>query len=683
MHYPSFTKKLLFIAVSSASGAAPLWAQDNPASLDKVTVVGEKTERSLKDTTSSVNVIDGADLASNQYLLVNSAIADTANLVVLSGANPDIRGVSGNGSATGFLSFSGGSKARVSRLVDGVAEPFIADLTGDTGLWDVEQIEVYRGPQSTTNGRNSIGGSIYIKTHKPTYELEGKARLSARTKDNLLNSAIMLNAPLVDNQLAFRLAAEQTDGDTYTDSTEYDTNPSSHDLNELSSYRVRSKLLWEPAAVDGLSALLTYVTSEEQGNTGRQYYQGDDPWKFVPVTQRYMDTQSDTLSLDLGYQVSDAISVDLLVADTDFDWGFDEYQPDPARESQVSMREEDTNIDAKVSIRPQDSALSGFVGLAYSERSQDFNSAGASVYNGKDNSSSTSLYGEGSYQLNQQWALTLGARVQKEEQTRDFSLRGAAEARLDREKTIHLPKLVVQFAATDNTTLFASARKGYNQGGGGFNSTANEYYYFDEERVTAYEMGSRSTLLNGNLNLSVNLFHNTYDGFQALSVKDNNRKIDNLNEAVTYGAEVEARLFVSSALQLRGGLGLLDSEITDATDEYPEADGNRLNSAPGVTANIGGRYWLTHALNVDLSANYVGEYFGDFLNSEERKAGDYIIARLSTTYEQGDWLLSAFVNNLANEEALLTREPASGYYPEGYAAVVDPRTIGASVTYSF
>ena len=490
----------------------------------------------------------------------------------------------------------------------------------------------------------------------------------------------MLNAPLVDNQLAFRLAAEKTDGDTYTDSTEYDTNPSSHDLNELSSYRVRSKLLWEPAAVDGLSALLSYVTSEEQGNTGRQYYTGDDPWKFVPVTQRYMDTQSDTLSLDLGYQVSDAISVDLLVADSGLDWGFDEYQPDPARESQVSMREEDTNIDAKVSIRPQDSALSGFIGLAYSERSQDFNSKGLTVYNGKDNSSSTSLYGEGSYQLNQQWAITLGARVQKEEQTRDFSLRGAAEARLDRDKTVHLPKLVVQFAATDNTTLFASARKGYNQGGGGFDSVANEYYYFDDERVTAYEMGSRSTLLNGDLNLSVNLFHNTYDGFQAVN---GSRKIENLNEAVTYGAEIEARLFVSSALQLRGGLGLLDSEITDAADEYPEADGNRLNSAPGVTANIGGRYWLTHALNVDLSANYVGEYFGDFGNSEERKAGDYIIARLSTTYEQGDWLLSAFVNNLANEEALLTREPASGYYPEGYAAVVDPRTIGASVTYSF
>lgn len=680
MHYPSFTRTLLFIAVSSACCNTPLWANENPASLDKVTVVGEKTERSLKDTTSSVNVINGADLTNNQYLSVNSAIADTVNLVVLSGANPDIRGVSGNGSATGFNSFGGGSKARVSRLVDGVAEPFVADLTGDTGLWDVEQIEVYRGPQSTTNGRNSIGGSLYIKTQKPTYEPEGKVRLSARNQDRLINSALMLNAPLVDNQLAFRIAAEKTDGDTYNKGIEYDTNPSSHDLNELTAYRIRSKLLWEPAAIDGLSALFTYVTSEEKGDTGREYFTLADPYDFIPVTQRYMDTQSDTLSLNLGYTVSDTISIDLLVADTDFDWGFDEYLANPAQQSQVTMKEEDTNIDARVSIRPQGNAMNGFVGLAYSERSQDFNSTGATIYGGKDSSSSTSLYGETSLPLTPQLEITLGARVQKEEQIRDFSFAGGAQARLDRDKTVSLPKLAVQFASSDSTTLFASARKGYNQGGGAFDILGNEYYYFDEEHVTAYEMGSRSTLLNGNLNLSVNLFHNTYDGFQALS---SDRKIKNLNEAVTYGAEIEARLFVSSALQLRSGLGLLESEITDAADEYPEADGNRLNSAPGVTASLGGRYWLTHALNIDLSANYVGEYFGDFLNTKERKAGDYITARLSTTYEQGDWLLSAFVNNLTNEEALLSREPVSPRSPEGSASIVDPRTIGASVTYSF
>ncbi|WP_430460773.1 TonB-dependent receptor [Thalassolituus sp. LLYu03] len=683
MNHQNTARTLLSLAICSALAAvhtAHADEQANLPTLDKVTVVGEKTERSLKDTTSSVSVIDGADLANNQYLSVNSAVSDTVNLVVLPGTNPDIRGVSGNGSATGFLSFSGGSKARVSRLVDGVAEPFIADLTGDTGLWDVEQIEVYRGPQSTTNGRNSIGGSIYIKTNKPGYEWEGKARLSARNQDSLINTAAMINAPLVADQLALRIAAENTTGDTYNKGLEYDTNPSTHDLNELKSQRLRSKLLWEPAAIEGLSALLTYVTSEEKGDTGREYFTADDPYAFIPVTQRYMDTESDTLSLDLGYDVSDAVSVDVLVAKTDFDWGFDEYLATAASQSQVSMKEEDTDIDAKVNFHPQDAVLTGFVGLAYSDRSQDFGSTGRTVYEGDDSATSSALYGEATYQFNPQWSLTLGGRIQKEEQTRNFSFRGADTAQLDREKTIHLPKLAVQFAANDNTTLFASARKGYNQGGGGFNTTANEYYYFDEEYVTAYEVGSRSTLLDGDLNLSVNLFHNTYDGFQSLN---SSRVIENMNEAVTYGAEVEARLFVSTELQLRAGLGLLESEITDAADEYPEADGNRLNSAPGVTASLGGRYWLTHALNVDLSANYVGEYFGDFLNTEERKAGDFITARLSATYEQGDWLLSAFVNNLTNEEALLSKEPASTSYPNGTASIVDPRTIGASVTYSF
>ncbi|KTF07147.1 TonB-dependent receptor, partial [marine sediment metagenome] len=74
---------------------------------------------------------------------------------------PDIRGVSGNGGAGGFNSISGGAKGRVSTLIDGVAQPFVADLSGDSGMWDLQQIEVFRGPQSTSNGRNSIAGSVF------------------------------------------------------------------------------------------------------------------------------------------------------------------------------------------------------------------------------------------------------------------------------------------------------------------------------------------------------------------------------------------------------------------------------------------------------------------------------------------------------------------------------------------
>jgi len=146
---------LTVVGLISFSEAYAENLEKNTRSLEEVIVIGEKVQRSLKDTVSSVSVIDEDSLRSPQNISITGVVAEIPNVVALSGAVPDIRGVSGNGSAGGFNSISGGAKGRVSILVDGVAEPFVADLTGDSGLWDIEQVEVYRGPQSTSNGRNS------------------------------------------------------------------------------------------------------------------------------------------------------------------------------------------------------------------------------------------------------------------------------------------------------------------------------------------------------------------------------------------------------------------------------------------------------------------------------------------------------------------------------------------------
>ena len=112
--------------------------ESNRKSMDTIVVTGEKTEKSLKETMSSVAVVDTSLIENGQLASISEALSEMANVVVLTGAVPDMRGVSGNGGATGFNSFSGGSKARVSTLIDGVSQPFVADLTGDTGLWDME-----------------------------------------------------------------------------------------------------------------------------------------------------------------------------------------------------------------------------------------------------------------------------------------------------------------------------------------------------------------------------------------------------------------------------------------------------------------------------------------------------------------------------------------------------------------
>lgn len=237
----------------------------------------------------------------------------------------------------------------------------------------------------------------------------------------------------------------------------------------------------------------------------------------------------------------------------------------------------------------------------------------------------------------------------------------------------------MQYAITDATTLGLSARKGYNAAGGALNFTEQEYYYYDEEEVYTYELSSR-TLLNNNTYISANLFYNDYSGFQALS---STRFIVNMPDVKTYGLEAELNTNLTEDLQVNVGLGLLHTEITDAGEQYPDVDGNKLNSAPDFNASIGLKYWVTDAINVGGSVRYVGEYFGDFSNTEARIGGDYTLTRLTANYENENWTVTAFVDNLFDETAIITQEPVSGRYPAGYAAIADPRNVGVSVIYKF
>lgn len=678
MEHRAFKKNIIAAIISSlgVSSAYAAVEAESTEPIEKITVYGEKIERSLKDTTSSVSVIDKDSLDSGQYQSVSDALSEIPNVVVLTGSVPDIRGVSGNGSASGFNSFTGGARARVSTLVDGVAEPFVADLTGDTGLWDIQQVEVFRGPQSTINGRNSIGGTVFIKTEDPTFDWRGAARLGYRDQNNYVDSAVMVSGPILDDELAFRLSGQNVTGETYNKGLVYETNPAPFDLNELITNRWRGKFLWQPSAVEELKVLYSFSYNDEKGDSGRNYFSGDDPWAYRPILQRYIETESTTHSVKVDYDLGSGRALDLVVAYMDYDWGSKSYEALVTAQQYVDMKDESYTVDGKYSFGLNDRDFNGFIGLAYYERSQDFGSTGSSVYTGDDSSSSLSIYGELTYGLAESLWLTVGGRVMRDEQKRNFSMlyRGTQlEEKLDNDSTITLPKLVLQYAITDNTTLAASARRGYNSGGGALSLAESEYYYYDEEFVDTYELSARSMFLGGNVNLSANLFYNDFDGYQA---SNQARKITNVDKAVTYGIETELSAMLTANWQVIAGVGLLDSEIKKVDSSYGDIVGNQLNSAPHVTANLGVKYWLNDAFSVGVSGNYVGEYFADIDNTESRIAGDYVVARLSVDYQKDNWRISGFINNMFDEQAMTVNEPPSANYVNGYAAIIDPRNLG-------
>ncbi|WP_445777234.1 TonB-dependent receptor [Shewanella sp.] len=679
-------RRFKFHLLTTALLATPLFTFANEVvdnekaeDLEVITVYGEKIERSLKDSTSSISVIDKDSIDSGQYQSISSALAEVPNIVVLSGAVPDIRGVSGNGSATGFNSFSGGARARVSTLVDGVAEPFVADLSGDTGLWDIQQIEVYRGPQSTINGRNSIGGTVFIKTEDPTFDWEGAARVGYRDQDQFIDTAVMLSGPILDDELAFRLTGQKVDGETYTNQVDYDTNPSHFDQNELVTNRWRGKLLWQPSALEGFSAKYSFSSNEELGNSGRKYFSGGDPWDFEQIFNRYITTKSNTHSVNLEYKIDESQSLDLIVGYMDYDWGFDSYEATATAEQTVNMADESWTVDGKYTFGLNNPSVNGFIGLAFFQRDQDFDSQGSSEYFGDDTTTSRSVYGEFTYEFIPKWRLTAGGRFMREEQTRNFTYLPIIET-LDNSESIFLPKVVLQHLFSDTTTFGASVRRGYNSGGGALDFTAQEYYYYDQESVYTYELTSRSSFNDGDINLNINLFYNDYDDYQA---SNSLRRITNVEKAVTYGLEGELTSMLTDDLQLVSGVGWLKSEIKKADVNYGDIEGNELNSAPNFTANLGLKYWLTDEFSFGLSGNYVSEYFGDIDNTESRVAGDYVMSRVNVDYQNELWRVSAYINNVFDEQGITSIEPASGRYPTGYAAIIDPRNIGATVTYQF
>ena len=106
----------------------------------------------------------------------------------------------------------------------------------------LKQIEVFRGPQSTSNGRNSLGGLIYIKTKDPSYDWEGAARVGYRNQDQYVDTSVMASGPLIDEQLAFRFTGQLLSGESYDNSVIYEDHDPTFDLDELKNNTAKSKI---------------------------------------------------------------------------------------------------------------------------------------------------------------------------------------------------------------------------------------------------------------------------------------------------------------------------------------------------------------------------------------------------------------------------------------------------------
>lgn len=673
------TKLATLVSVACLGASVNSYAQEqtdnNTQSLDTIVVIGERLGGTLAENTSSVTVFtEEADNGENQtyYDLLDRV----PNVLNAPSGIPHIRGVDGRGASEGFLSFMTGATARVSTTVDGVSESWTGEAFGKAGLWDTEQVEVYKGPQSTNQGRNSIGGAVVIKTKDPSFYTESKIRGAYENEDGKYHLAGVFSAPIIEDKLAFRLAAEGTQGNTPIDYSLPNNDKYPWDPSEVESHNIRGKLLFRPMGNDNLTAKLTVASRNEEGQyTNLVNEEGEYKYTDSSGTRR-QDTKSWNVNLDVDYLINDEFSLDVLLARRDYTTQFIAY---PRVEWWGDVEETNYTAEAKISYDSLDEKYNASVGVSSFFRDQD---SETDTMKRKDEVQTNAVYFDSKISLTDHWGLLVGARYEKDTLKRDFDhARYPLDFKEDDNNDIFLPKVGVTYKISTESTLGLTVRKGYNAGGLGYNEYKQEVFVFEQEEVWTYELSSRSTFMDKKLGLTANLFYNDYDNYHTVVYGDSGNRFDNyianIPKGKTYGTEIEADYWFDNGLDIYAFVGLLRTEITEGpSGTVGDLNGNEFSYAPDLSAGIGFNQQFESGLFLGARVNHVSDYYVDLANTESTTAGDYTILNLNAGYAVDELTVRAYIKNATDSDYVVRHK-------NDLVEMGGPRTFGIVADYQF
>lgn len=705
--------------------------------LDEVVVTAARRAQSILDVPQSMQAIGGAAL---EELVINSvedvaALAPNLNVDTNRkfGGRFNIRGFGDQDGA--FTAFS-----TVGTYIDDTP---LTDARANlqAALFDIERVEVLRGPQGTLYGEGSLAGTVRIITNRPdpaAYSSRVLARAET-TKDGEASYRLagMVNLPLVANKAALRITASRDETGGFMDAGPWPTGtPVKKDVNGGSSDYVRAALQFQPAANVTVRPSYTYEKTTAKAGpidtvalpdlTG--YSNGPDSfsdrlhvlaleadidmgWATLTSSTSWYDRSFDSVDDDLGANTI----IDLFIA------------PSTATTQDFERGTETLSQEFRL-VSADTSALTWLAGAFYrrKEMTEDTvilsDTINAIVGDPRtflqDNSArfeQYALFGEINYRLTDQLTLTGGARWFDESARSDlqfgvfdlgvfgFVLNPAIAP--DFSETGTLLKAALTYEVSDNLTLYGLYSEGYRPGGvndrlvdlTGALSPAQlaALSTYDRDETTNYEAGIKARFLNGRGAFNLSAFRVDWDGTQiATQPIPGANVVVNAEGARSTGFEADFDLLMSDRLRLGGAVGYADAEITSETASASGVipKGSPLAHAPRWSGNLYGEY--THPLDAtrDLRLRVDMRRTDDRFNSVDtigRPAtplDGYTTINALLGYETPSWGLNVYVNNLTNESpqlnALAFDDPLIGNLIAGYVRG-RPRSIGIQLSADF
>tara|TARA_R110000772_G_scaffold268645_1_gene397002 strand:+ start:8942 stop:11122 length:2181 start_codon:yes stop_codon:yes gene_type:complete len=717
------TRTALALAISAVS--LELHAQ----ALEEVVVTAQHREENLQDVPIAITAIGAEDIRSADISDLTAIALRTPgfSMGVFNPAQPQlfIRGVGSNADGAG-------EDQSVVVFLDGV---YLGRTAGQAfDLFDLERLEVLRGPQGTLYGKNAAGGAINIITQKPTEELTGALELSGGDM-GYLGIRGKVSGPLGEETYG-KISVSHKERDGYVESLVADID----DLNAYESDGIRGQLLTRPA--DALELLFSADYSEDSRNSpgrnpGTELALGDfvaasglnpDFYQNLQSTEPHADIETWGVSLqadwlvEMGtftsitaYRESSADVLDVVwPADIEYfqlasaDNFFDEEAEQFSQEfrfaadagEQLFWQAGVYYLKEEVARNEYNDIYCGLLCGVPAESAIHLPLAGAEQTN---ETNSYGIFGQGTWTFNEYWDLTLGARYTYEEKevTNVGSADGAFSVLepydIEEEESwgAFTPKVAVNYYLGENLTTYATISTGFKSGGfqGLAPTEAAASTSFDEEHVTNYELGIKGTVLDNSLRFSAVAFYIDYSDLQVLvqTIQPGGLPgpllTENAGEAQSQGIELEALWQLHDYWQLSGNYAYLDTEYTKLEGNLKPNEGNSLRNAPenAVSLSLVFDYPLqSNYINARVDYTYKDDAYQDIQNRPESTLESYELVNLRLAYGAGDgqWEIAGWVKNAADEEYMLHNYTMNPGLSQNITPAA-PRTVGATLTWNY
>ncbi len=758
-------KKRLACAISGIATLTVVSMPGNAAEtmLEEVIVTAQHRAENVQDIPIAVTALSSDEMKKADIFDAGSIAQHTPGLNYAEfspgQAIPSLRGISSADDGAGLDN-------SVALFLDGVYIGRGASINFD--MFDLERVEVLRGPQGTLFGRNAIGGAINVVSSKPSDELNAKFGATIGN-EGILRYQGLVSGPLSDT-LAGKITVNHREHDGFVDNVLLGT-----ELQDEDQTSVRGQLKLSLETSDWL--LSVDAMEDDREDMGRTGVNDNAPLSLIMAANGVNDARENASPSD-GFSEREANGISLQ-GDISFDNGvlttitaFRHAETDWEMASVgaglgalgLPFDEVIDDIVEDIDTFSQElrwtSTLDGnfnyTVGLYYfmedTDRTEIFRITRAGTYGDPtspfrmtdvgpqdvigneyartaNETTSYAIYGQGTWEINEQWHLTFGARYTVDDKdytaesvncdlvaANDPSIIGtqfenfapcggtagslniiaeAFEVNPSDDWDDFSPKLALQYYPNDSFMFFASASNGFKSGGfagsQGVESSASTPV--DPETALNYEIGFKGDLLDNTLRLNLTAFYTDYEDLQVVRFGPvpgsafGTFITTNLGEAEITGGEIEFTWYATANLRISGFYAYLDTEVDDliieTTGGVIDASGKELTRAPQKSSNVSINYNLPTEIgefDFRLEYSYSDEarqdYIDDRIFTDQYEVWD---ARVGWISNDEKWEVALWGKNLQDDD-YISHQYVIG--PGGIGVWGAPRTYGMSVSWN-